>query len=206
MVEMWGCESANPGIGRESAPSRQGALNQTHPRMAQRSLPLVPGLSRTGIAMMETAICTAFRTHSPWWPFGILSGPLQFQESGFPSICPDRQSHLHLPNIPLSPTVLHPDRLDVHELPDPLCGRFPAVPGNLHTTEWQPRIRCHHSVDEDSARVDAINQAPLLGFVVGPGSAGEPEGRVTGDVDGLVHIGHAERGCHGPEQLLMPCR
>src|SRR5262245_5586039 len=55
-----------------------------------------------------------------------------------------------------------PDRLDVHELPDPVFGELTTITGALDPSERHSGIRLHDPVHEHRARFD------LRGHALGP--------------------------------------
>src|SRR5262245_3404673 len=76
-------------------------------------------------------------------------------------------------NCSLSPfsgqSLLHnADSFDVGELANTLTAEFPSEAGAFDAAKWQARVRCHHLVDEDEARLKFIDETRLFFGTVGP--------------------------------------
>src|SRR5262249_46927272 len=95
-----------------------------------------------------------------------------------------------------------PDGLGVAELANAQAGQFAAVAGALDAAEAQLRAGHRHPVDEHLAGLDVVDEALLLGLVVGPGVGPQPEGGGVGDLDGLVDVGGAVWGGDRAEHLF----
>ena len=89
----------------------------------------------------------------------------------------------------------HPHGLGVAERADAQAGEFAAVAGSLDAAEPEFGVGHRHPVDEDLAGLDVVDEALLLGLVVGPGVGPQPEGGGVGDLDGFVDArGAVHRG------------
>src|SRR5450631_892590 len=88
----------------------------------------------------------------------------------------------------MPPNLLDPNRLDVHELADPVLGKFASVAGALHATEWQARIRSHHFVQEDHPGIKFVYEPFRFHRIIGPGTGTQTESAIVGDLDSLIHI------------------
>ena len=94
------------------------------------------------------------------------------------------------------------DRLRVEELAHACGGELAAIAGALDAAEGKPRIAGDHGVEEDRAALQLRDEPLLFGGVAGPGGGAEAEGRVVGDLDGLVESLHAEEHRHRAEDLF----
>src|SRR5215213_7987310 len=99
--------------------------------------------------------------------------------------------------------LLDPDGLYVGELVDAEVGELAPVAGVLDAAEWDLGGGLAHPVYVDHARLYLAYEALLLLGVVGPGARAEAEGRVVGEVDGLVNVLDAEERGDGAEDLLL---
>src|ERR1019366_9520444 len=90
--------------------------------------------------------------------------------------------------------ILHPDRLDVHELADSMHAQFPAMSGSLRPAKGNPRTRGHQVVDEDHSRLQFIDEAFLLDRIICPGARAQSIPVVVCDANRIIDVLHAKKG------------
>src|ERR1700741_1358483 len=89
---------------------------------------------------------------------------------------------------PLPLPLLHPHRLDICKLPDPQGSQLPPVARPLDPSERDSGIRSHHPVDEHHPGVQFIDELPLLGGIVGPGTGTQPKPTVVCDSNRIANV------------------
>src|SRR5262245_49853391 len=99
-----------------------------------------------------------------------------------------------------------PDRFRVDELTDALNRKLPAEAGAFDSSEGEARVALDHSVDEDAARLDLVDQPALLRRVGGPNGGTQAEWGCVGESDRFVEITEAKETCDRTENLLLGAR
>src|ERR1700761_3301840 len=105
--------------------------------------------------------------------------------------------------------LAHPHRLGVAERADAEVREFTAVTGTLDAAEPEFGVGHRHPVDEDLAGLDVVDEALLLGFVIGPGVGPQAERGGVGDLDrlvdarGPVHRGDRSEDFFGVERHVL---
>src|SRR5947209_13623641 len=84
--------------------------------------------------------------------------------------------------------LLHPHRLDVHELPDAHRGELPAVAGALDAAEGEARVGLDDAVDEDVAGLDLGGEGLAAGGIARPDAGAEAEGGAVGELHGVIGV------------------
>ena len=93
--------------------------------------------------------------------------------------------------------------LDLGVLVDPVLGALAADAGLLDATEGALGAGHHALVDADHAGLHLLADAPALADVVGVEVAGQTDGGVVGEVDGLLLLGELHDGEDGAEDLVL---
>src|SRR6266478_9490816 len=103
-------------------------------------------------------------------------------------------------------SLFHPYRLDICELPDSQGSQLPPVARPLDPSERYPRIGSHHPVDEHHPGVQFIDEFPLLGGIIGPGTGSQPKPAVVCDSNRIANVLRPKHARHGPEHLFLVSR
>src|SRR5664279_1427080 len=93
----------------------------------------------------------------------------------------------------------HHHRLYIDEFANSPGAQLATVPRSFYAAEGQARIGRDHTIDEDHAGVDLIDESLLLGGVARPGAGAESEARIVGQADGLVDSLGAQQHRHRTE-------
>src|SRR5271166_5004262 len=99
-------------------------------------------------------------------------------------------------------SLRHAHGLNVHKLTNSAGTQFAAIPRALHAAEWKSRIGRYHTIDEDHAGFDLVDEAGLLGGVGGPDTGAQAEFGIVGDADGVVDSFGSKQDGHGSEEFF----